>query len=243
MPTFTTIGTNVLTRLGLCDPGAGVSASDLSFLQTICNEMLSAWSIDRPLIYTLIEQSFALVSGTGSYTIGLGGTFDTTPNGPPNHIEQAFIKTGTQRNELTIVNAQQYRAHNDLAATSSCPDEMYPDYSFGASLANVSFWPIPTFTGSLNVNINYWQPLPSFPDLTTNVPLRDGYQECIEWNLAYKALPTFGMSVQAATAEIVAQQADSSQRRVRNLNNLNGMLPAEQPTVSQPQQQVPPAQR
>lgn len=233
MPTLTTIGTNILiNRLGLNDPGGSVSASDLQTIQIVVNEMLSSWNLDRPLIFTIREDIFPLTSGTGTYTIGTGGTFDTTPYGAPNHIEMAYIKVGNGRNDLKIVNAIQYRMHNDLAATASVPDELYPDYSFGVSLGNISFWPIPNFSGSESVAINYWQPLASFPDLTTNIPLKDGYQEAIEWNAALRLLGTFGASISTETANLVATEAAKSQKRVRDLNILNGLLP--------PESQVPP---
>ena len=232
MPTFTTIGTNVLQRLGLMDPGSGASPSDLTYLRTICNEMLQGWSIERPLIFYIVEQSYSLTTTVGTYTIGLGGAFDTTPYGAPNRIESAYIKTGSQRNDLRIVNAQQYRNHNDLAAAASCPDEMYPDYSFSSgSLSNISFWPVPTFSGTLNVNVNFWAPLTQFTDLTTNIPFRDGYQNAIELNLMYLAcLTAFGVGVDPTTKQQVSIDAPIAKQRIADLNRQNGLVPPDEPT-------------
>jgi hypothetical protein len=238
---MTTIGTNVLTRLGLMDPGSGASASDLSYLLTICNEMLQGWSIERPLVYTIAPQSIPLTSGTGSYTIGTGGTVSVPA---PNRIEQAFFIDSTgRRTALDIVPARVYRAHRDLSASAECPDELYCDYNFSSSLSTLYFWPVPTFTGTATSEIEYWQPLPSFPDLTTNIPLKDGYQDAIETNLAYKAcLTAFGMGVDVATKEQISADAALTKQRIHNLNVENGLVPPTEQTgesarsLQQPQQ-------
>jgi hypothetical protein len=197
--------------------------------------MLQGWSIERPLIYTIAETTFALVSGTPSYIVGTGGTVNIAA---PNRIEQAYVIDGTGvRNEIDVVTADRYRKHNDLGATAKAPDELYPDYNFAVSLANLYYWPVPTFSGSLNGAINYWQPLLGFPDLTTNIPLKDGYQDAIESNLAFKAcLTAFGESVVQETAAIISQQAQTTKKRVEDLNRLNGLLPPEPPPQQQQQQ-------
>lgn len=237
MATFTTIGTNVLTRLGLMDPGSGASVSDLTYLRTICNEMLQGWSIERVLIYTIAETTFSLTTTVASYTVGAGGTVNIV--GAPNHIEQAYIisSDGT-RNEIDIVDAARYRKHNDLAATAKTPDEMYPDYDFALGLAKLYFWPVPTFSNATTAAIDYWQALKQFGDLVTDVPLKDGYQDAIESNLAYKAcLTAFGESVAQETAALIAQQAQLTKKRISDLNRLNGNLPPEEPApVAQRQQ-------
>lgn len=245
MPTFTQIGTNVLTRLGLMDPGSGSSASDLTYLQTICNEMLAGWSLERTLIYTIAEKTFSLSTTVASYNIGTGATVNIAA---PNRIEQwFFIDSNGKRTQLDIVNAQQYRAHRDLAASAVCPDDAYYDYNFGSSYGTVYFWPVPTFSGSASAGYEYWAPLPSFPDLTTNIPLKDGYQNAIELNLMYLAcLTAFGQSVDVATKQQVAQDAPIAKQRIIDLNRENGFVPQTEQT-GQPgremQQPQPGAQR
>ncbi len=195
--------------------------------------MLQGWSIERPLVYTIAEQTFSLTTATASYTVGAGGTVNIPA---PNHIEQAYIyDSNGVRNEIDIVDSQTYRKHNDLAATAKAPDQVYPDYDFAASLAKLYFWPVPTFSGTLSAAIDYWQPLLSFADLTTNYPLKDGYEDAIIANLAYKAcLTAFGESVAQETAAIISQQAELTKKRIEDLNRLNGNLPP----APQPQQQA-----
>ncbi len=224
-----------MNRLGLMDPGTGFGSntSDLTFLRNTCNEMLQGWSIERLLIYTIAEQTFSLVSGTASYTVGTGGTVNIPA---PNHIEHAYIVAldGT-RNEIDVVDAATYRKHNDLAAAAKTPDQVYPDYDFAASLAKLYFWPVATFSAATTAAIDYWQALTQFADNTTNYPLKDGYQDAIVANLAYKAcLTAFGESVAQETAALIAQQAQITKKRITDLNRLNGNLPPEEPVPATP---------
>jgi hypothetical protein len=223
------------------DPGSGVSASDLNYLLAICNEMLGGWNLERPLIYTISEKTFSLNSTTPSYTIGTGATVSIAA---PNRIEQWFFIDSTgKRTQLDIVNAQQYRSHRDLAASAVCPDEAFYDYNFASSAGTVYFWPVPTFSGSASAGYEYWAPLPSFPDVTTNVPLKDGYQDAIETNLAYKAcLTAFGQSVDVATKQQLAIDAPLTKQRLHDLNVQNGFVPPSEPTGN-PGQQIQPQQQ
>ena len=292
MATFTVIGTNVLNRLGLHDPGSGASASDLNYLLAIGNQMLGGWSLERPLIYTIARQAFPLSTTVPSYTVGVGGTAVNTGtataatnvitwvSGPtfealapgstitlnsvpytvtvggyksvqvtpapgtvttnaltftvpaPNRIEQWFFVDSTgRRTPLDPVNAQQYRAHRDLAAAAVCPDEVYYDYGFAGGLGSASFWPVPTFSGTASAEFDYWLPLASFPDLTTDIPLKDGYQNAIELNIAYLAcLTAFGQGVDATTKQQIATDAPIAKQRLHDLNKENGLVPPSEQT-------------
>lgn len=245
MPSATQIATNVLiNRLGLNDPGGSVSSSDTQLVYTVMNEMLQQWSIDRPMIYTIAANQYPLSSGIASYTYGPGGTWSTTVG--VNRIENAVfvstVGTATSRKPLQIVPAAVYYAHGDTSASATTSDEIYPDYNYTSSQMTVRLFPVPSCPTTSYVELQTWQPLPQFPDLTTNVVLRDGYQECIEWNVAFKLLPTFGVTIRPETAQIVALEAANTQKRIRALNAANGFLAPENSNVAAAQMASQPPQ-
>ena len=75
-------------ELGILVSGGTLNTDDLTWGLGKFNRMLKSWSADGINLHYRVKESFPLVSGTPSYTIGSGANFDTVR---PKVIEQAFI--------------------------------------------------------------------------------------------------------------------------------------------------------
>ena len=64
------------------------------------NGMLESFSLERMMVYQILEENFPLVAGTASYTIGSGGTFSTIR---PIKIESAFIPETNACHNLSVL--------------------------------------------------------------------------------------------------------------------------------------------
>lgn len=195
--------------------------------------MWSAWGIDEGLIFAVSQKTFSLL-GPGPYPIGL--TAPAPFNVPlPSRIYMAFIVSGTNRNELRIVDAATYFSHNDLTASSSVPDELYPDFNVlsATGLATLSLYPVPTGTPNLELIVgatfNTWV-------LTTNYNVPQGFDDLLGWALAFRLISSFGAAVSQNIVEMVTAIGSKAEARIREMNVKNRQLP--QPAAASPEQQL-----
>ena len=89
MPTAQSIIEDALIEIGVLVAGGSLGSSDLAWCARKFNRFIKSRSCEGLNLYTKTKENFALVSGTGSYSIGSGGTFDT---GRPLSIRQAWIR-------------------------------------------------------------------------------------------------------------------------------------------------------
>lgn len=226
MPSGLTIISNSLVILGILEQSGSPSASDAAAGLAELNSLWNSWGIDNGLIFSIQAVTKALASGVASYTIGTGGTFNTPL---PTAIYRAFIAQTGNRTELKIIEAQQYYAHNDLTATAVTPDEVYLDFNVDPTtgLGRVYLWPVPTFTVitpslelDTGVAFTAWS-------LGTNVNLPYGYQDAIQYALAFRLIPQYGGIVAPQVMQTVADLGAKAELRIRTMNARNRLMPPE----------------
>ncbi len=159
----------------------------------------------------------AIVTNT-SATISNAATASATLTGT------IYVTTGN-RNEVKIVEAGQYYDHNDLGAQAFTPDEIYPDYlrSGTNGTMNLYLYPVPR-SAPLALELDIAVPFATWT-LAGNYNLPDGYQDPIEWALAFRMLSTFGVAVQPQVAEVVRMEGVKAEARIREMNARNRQLP------------------
>lgn len=226
MATGQTFINNALTILGILEQGGTPGTNDSTDALAELNAMCDGWGIDEGLIYAVTEVSKALSGGTGSYTIGTGASFNTTR---PARIYKAFIGSGTNRNELKIVDSGQYFSHNDLTASAATPDELYPDFNFDLTTGfmTIYLWPIQSGTPTLYLNIAV--PFVAFALATTYI-LPPAYQDAIQYALAFRLIPRFAGSVPQEVVQVVTSLGQKAEARIREMNTKNRQL---QPPMAQ----------
>lgn len=234
MPTGQVIITNAINILGIGDGGAP-SASDSQVGLDELNSFWSAWGIDEGLIFAQQQQTFALTANVGVYFIGPGATapFNVAL---PSRIYQASYLTSDGRNELKIVNANVYYAHNDLGALAKAPDELYADFLVGqtSGQAKIVMWPVGSGAGNsleliTGATFGLWA-------LVTNYNIPQGYQDAIQNVLAFRLLSYFGAAVDQSLVANITAKAQAGEARLRSMNAINRQMPpgtSESPAIRQ----------
>lgn len=181
--------------IGRNDPVPAQEASDhLSSL----NQMLAAWSIERLMVYQILQENFTWTSGQSSRTIGSGGNFSTTR---PSRIEDGFSRISNIDYPYKVITKQQYDAIADKTTQSSYPDYVY----YSPSMATGTLYAYPVPSANLDFYVNSWKQLQSFTALTDSVSLPPGYERAIVYNFAveldgeYPDLPLPDSVVKIAT--------------------------------------------
>ncbi len=135
--------------------------------------------------------------------------------------------TGLDRNDLDIVSGPHYFSHNDLAAAATTPDELYPDYAPDANgNTRLYIWPVLNGNQSQWLEIDAAVPFSAW-QLAVNYFILFGYQDAIEWALAFRCLPGFGAAVSQGVAQVVAAEAVKAEQRIRAMNAKNREIPPE----------------
>ncbi len=237
MPTIAVTGqqmvNSALTILGILEQGGTPSASESQDGLYELNAAWNAWGIDAGLVYGVQAISKALTAAQASYTVGPAGAFATPA---PSRIFQAFIiASDGSRNEIDVVESTRYYKHNDLAAAAVTPEEVYPDFNVisATGLVTVYLWPVPTGTPTLQLITGA-----EFTTWTLNgtyfVP--QGYLDAIQYALAWRLIPRFGVIVPQQIAQEVAMLAEKAEVRIREMNKMNRQLPPGTEMLLPPQQ-------
>jgi hypothetical protein len=221
LPTGQAIINSALEILGINELGGTPSASESQAALNELNSMWNAWGIDEGLIYAEVSITKALLAATASYTIGPTGSFVAVV---PGKIYRAFIiASDGSRNEIDIVNADRYYAHNDLAAAAVTPDEVYPDFNIDPTTGfpTIYLWPVNTGTPTLQLVVGAtfttWA-------LGTTYNIPQGYQDAIQYALAWRLIPRFGVIVPDVIKQEVAGLAEKAELRIREMNKFNRQL-------------------
>lgn len=185
-----------LQMIGEKEIGATLSTDEQTAYLAKLNMMMESWSIQRLLIYQILQENFALTTSTGTYTIGSGGAFNTTR---PIKITNAFVRSGTTDYDLTIIPVDSYNRIPQKTVDGSYPTELYYDTAFAAGLATIYLYPEPS--AGLTLYIDSWKQLQTFATISTTVVLPPGYELAIVSNLAIFLSAGF-RSVQAEVIKI-----------------------------------------
>lgn len=144
---------------------------------------------------------------------------------------------GLNRAKLDIVNAQRYYAHNDLGATATTPEELYPDYNVdGSGNARLYIWPVVSEFQKSYIEIDIAVSFTAWT-LVGNYLIPPGYQDAIEWALAFRCLPGFGEAVNPSVAQVVIAAGQKAEQRIREMNAMNRQIPATAASVPDTQPQ------
>ena len=169
------------------------------------NAMMASWSIDELAVYATKISSHTLTQSQ-SFTIGTGGTFNTTR---PDRIESAFITLGSSDYIIQIIDNEQWNSIVSKSSTGTIPS--YLKYDANVPLGLISLYPIPT-GGTLT--INSYQALQQFNNLTDVLVLPNGYELAIASNLAMQIAPEAGRQV----SQDVAKMARESKAAIMRIN-------------------------
>jgi hypothetical protein len=161
------------------------------------NQMLESWTNSTLLVNARIRESFTLVGGTASYSIGTGQTFNTTR---PNIITEAFIRDGSIDTPLTIISDEQYDSVSFKTGQGLPQFLNYtPSYPYGT----IKLYNTPGSAYGLHILSE--KPLTEFASLATDIELPAGWKRALRFNLAVEIAPEFSQQVPAEVVEIAQQ--------------------------------------
>lgn len=202
--------TDALTDLGMQDPSEVLSADKASHALRVLNRMLSGWANEDLMIVTKDRLTFNLVGGQQSYTIGVGGNFNTAYPVRPGQIDLVSVMFGNVEIPIEVLNDEQWRDITLKTVNSTFPLQMWANGNYPLDV--LYFWPIPTTAAPLIMTV--WGQITAFASVNDTVTLPQGYEEAIVSNLALKLAPSYG----ATPSPGIMQTAMASKAKIKAMN-------------------------
>lgn len=178
-------------------------------------DMLAEWSGDGMLIPIVTQESFPLVSGQATYTIGEDGADVDTVR--PDDIVNAFIRDTTYDYPVRVIGQRAFSRFGDKLNSGDRPEYLW--YNPTTPNGIISLYRPPV--GSYDLFIESEKPLTDGAKLTDKVMLELSipryYHNPIVYNLALELAPENGVD----PAALVIVKAENGKDMIRSLNAAN----------------------
>lgn len=197
MPTPSDICTQALKKAGILGVGQSALAEDINDAFYDLNDMIAQWARKRWLMWHLLD--VALVStGAQSYTVGIGGNFNTPR---PDRLEAAFfrqIQNGQPNNidyPLELIESREKYNEIALKTLSTFPTSIFYDAAY--PLGTVYPWPIPQAT-IYEIHLSLKDTLTQFPTLTQTINMPPEFIAAMKFNLAVRLRQAYQLPLDMA---------------------------------------------
>lgn len=174
MVTARDICKSILRKLHVLGQGQSVSNDELNDVLSNVNNMLSVWSVEGNLVYTETSETFNLVTGQASYSIGTSQDFNTSRI---LDITSAYVTNSATDYILSSYDQAQYAAITNKTI-GGIPEIYYFDGDYPVS--NIKLYPVPS--GVSTITLNTQKQLTGFADLDTVYALPEEYGAGIIFN-------------------------------------------------------------
>ena len=215
MTTALDIITGAYGLLGIYGVGSAIASQDAQLGLSVLNDMLDSWSNESLTTFATLEQSFTLVPGVQSYTIGVGGTLNMTR--PIRILEgpgTAYVQDTNGNNyPVEVVPRDKWNMYSNrsMLITSDFPTILFYDNQYPLGIINVA--PFPTIAYTMFFD-SYLQ-LADLSSLNTAISLPPGYAKALKTNLAGELHPYFADS---QLSPVVIAQAFESKGNIKRSN-------------------------
>lgn len=207
MPSALEIVTKALKIAGVLGESETPTAEQASDGLVSLNDMIDSWMIDETYIFTIENQTFPLVDGVITYTIGSGGDFNADR---PIIIDSVTANLNDVSYPLTQINAADYASIGYKENSTGIPQYFYYNPSF--PLGTITLYGAPA--SNVTLGIGQTKQLQQFANLTTQYTFPAGYNRLLNYGLAMEIAPEYGMTL-TQEAQFIANEAKTN---VRNRN-------------------------
>lgn len=190
MATALDIITDAMVSIGVYAAGEPITDADAERALSKLNDMLDSWSLESLTCYAFQTQSFPLVGGQASYTIGgAGGNF---VGSRPIRLNEApgsafLVDPNGETYPLAVVTQERWNQIGNQSVTSSVPDTLWYNPQFPYGIINIFPVPILPYTLTFICQLAF----AAFSNLAAPMTLPPGYKAALQSNLAIELWPLF----------------------------------------------------
>lgn len=182
MATPSTMIIRALQMIGEKGIGDTLSTAEQTAYLAVLIAAMETWGLDPLNSYTVTEDSKALTTGTGSYTIGNGAAWSTAR---PSKIIGAFVRDSSNYDSpVTVRDEEWWRRVVSKTTGNTYPTDLWYDSAYVTAFGTVNIYPEPS--AGLTLYIHSPKQLQTFSAIGDTLLLPPGYQDFIESHLAIR---------------------------------------------------------
>jgi hypothetical protein len=215
MTTAFSIVKGAMQKLGVITKSETPSSDEADDGLVLLNDLISSWSTKSTIIMSRTLETFPL-TGAASYTIGIGGAFNTAP---PVQIVRAYVRNGTLDTELLQITQESYE-NITLKTQTGIPECFVYDNAY--PLGTIKLYPIAQSGYTLYILTE--KPLTQFSTLSTDVELPSGWRRALVSNLAIEMAPEYSQPVPPLLQQSAIESLGQIKRQIikaRSKNTIN----------------------
>ena len=194
--------------------------------------MLHSWSARKLMVRSNVEEMFDVQAGINTYTIGIGGAFNTSK---PYKITNAFIRDSNMVDQpLDIVPMEFYQSIMDKGITTSRPDMLVYDPGAAQQATQtgaIILYGIPDIGYKLGLLSQ--KPFTDFTSIRDKVTFDLPYEEAIKYELAVRLWPEYHKE---PVSNDVYALANEAMHVVESMNSNTPVSVTDLPGVKRPYQ-------
>lgn len=199
------------TLAGIWSQGETPSAADMVDAQALLNGLLDTLNTQRLALPSSSRNVFSFTANTSTYTIGPGGTWNTTR---PVSIDAmnvlALTSTPSFEIALTPLTEQMYDDLSIKGLTATFPTNFYFNATF--PLAEIFVWPAPTDAVNYQAVVYVPTQLTEITDLAASVVMPPAYYRMLYYNLAMEIAPAFARPLDPLIAKFATDSLSDAKR-------------------------------
>lgn len=214
MSLATTLVSRALKLVGVLASGETADANDALDCVDDINDMIDQWSLEDLMLYYDKVESVPLVAGQNTYLVGPTGTALVTVR-PIEILLANYRDADNLDTPVSIVPMDSYERLVQKTTTQTIPSIMA--YQPTNPDGTIYVWPTPS-SGTLRVMSNNL--LTRITDLSTDMILPIGYNECFLYGLAERLCIKYGrkdMLDDIANRALMAKQAVKRKNKKKNV--------------------------
>lgn len=202
---------SAMRLVGILESGETATADEINDGLAVLNDVIEQWKTGTLSIWQTANQSFTLVPGQSTYTIGSGGNFNTTR---PVRILGAYCTVQGVDFPIEIIDQLQY----NLLSLKTQQEQigLFLVYQNDMPLGRVILWPVPAANTTLTLSMS--TSLAAVATTATSIEYPPGGAKALRYTLGVELAGEFGspvlQTVMDTYRECVADFKRSMKRRV-----------------------------
>ena len=198
--------TGSLRLIGAIETGESPEAPEASDALAILNQLLESLSLSTQGVFNSPTQTFNLIASQSTYTIGIGGNFNTVT---PVNILDAYVSSNGISFPVEIISQNKYDSIVNKTQQSTYP--IYLLQQNTVPLGNIILWPVPSAASTLTINIAaQFAQIPLLATVITTWPA--GAARMIRYLLAIDLAEEYGSPI-TQTLQMKAAEAKADYMR------------------------------
>lgn len=178
---------SALRKLGVLPSGGTPSTNQVNDASDALNALVKAFQADGMPLWKVASQSFTVVDGTASYTVGPSQTINCPK--PLKIIQALRTVSGGTNTPMNVYNRYDF---NNLPSTSSEGEPVNFYYQPLRTTGTIRLWPTPD-NSTTSITFHYVSPYEDMDSSANDFDFPSEWIQALIYNLAWALAPEYGI--------------------------------------------------